>query len=663
MLASELKLAILDMETDGLYDEVTKMHCIYIQYFIGNKLVGARVATTEIELQQILSQLLAEGYILVGHNLKIFDLPVIKKITNGRINYPGRAWDSLAISYCLYPDQEKHGLEYYGNKYNVPKPIIKDWNNLDVTDYIERCKTDVVINSIMFFNMFNLALAIYDNDVNAVCRYFDYLSFKFDCAAEQVENPLHLDIPYLERTEIELKDKYAKAKAEVEGVMPKNIKGYSNYPAKPLKQDGSLSSAGQKWLDKLEEKGLPLTHIEPIPIYEEPKITSPIQVKKWLFSLGWIPTVYKYSKTKTGVNKVPQIQDEQKNLCQHLTLLSETTDEIKYLEGFYMIKHRKEIVTGMLKKVNRQTGTLPAEVLKFTNTLRFTHVKPIVNLPGVGKPYGKEIRGAIIAPPGYTSVGSDMKSLEDTTKQHYMYYFDPKYVTEMRVPGFSPHLDIGVQGDMITKEEADFYIWFEAIKDGNEEIEKLYLPKVSPRFLEMSPEEKGVEIKRIGGIRKDAKQVNFSAVYGVGPPKLSLTTGWSLTKATEMLKVYWEVNKSVKQIAAACTYKKIGKSLWLYNPVSRFWYSLRDPKDIFSTLNQGTGVYVFDTWVRHARRLGVKVSLQYHDEIYFIILDELAGERVDTMLLEAVRLTNEELKLNVMIEISIDKGKNYADTH
>jgi hypothetical protein len=37
------------------------------------------------------------------------------------------------------------------------------------------------------------------------------------------------------------------------------------------------------------------------------------------------------------------------------------------------------------------------------------------------------------------------------------------------------------------------------------------------------------------------------------------------------------------------------KTMWLYNPVSKFWYSAIY-KDIFSTLNQGTGVYCFDTW-------------------------------------------------------------------
>ena len=59
-------------------------------------------------------------------------------------------------------------------------------------------------------------------------------------------------------------------------------------------------------------------------------------------------------------------------------------------------------------------------LLGLTNTLRFKHAKPLVNLPAVDKPYGKEIRGCLTCPEGYTLCGADMTSLEDTTKRHYM---------------------------------------------------------------------------------------------------------------------------------------------------------------------------------------------------------------------------------------------------
>ena len=102
--------------------------------------------------------------------------------------------------------------------------------------------------------------------------------------------------------------------------------------------------------------------------------------------------------------------------------------------------------------------------------------------------------------------------------------------------------------------------------------------------------------------------------------------------------------------------------MWLFNPVSHFWYSLRQPKDKFSTLNQGTGVYCFDTHVRNIRNTGIKISLQYHDEIGFGFLKK-DEELIKQKLNKAISETNAELTLNVPLGISIDIGDNYAEAH
>ena len=153
-----------------------------------------------------------------------------------------------------------------------------------------------------------------------------------------------------------------------------------------------------------------------------------------------------------------------------------------------------------------------------------------------------------------------MSALEDTTKQHYMYFFDPEYVKQMRVPGFDPHLDIAVLAGMMTIEQSEDH-----------------------------------KAKRAdySQIRNKAKTVNFAGVYGAGPPKIALTTGMPLKQAQKLHKTYWQRNKSVKQVAASAKVKTLNidgeEQMWLYNPVSGFWYTLRYEKDKFSTLNQGTG--------------------------------------------------------------------------
>ena len=158
-----------------------------------------------------------------------------------------------------------------------------------------------------------------------------------------------------------------------------------------------------------------------------------------------------------------------------------------------------------------------------------------------------------------------MSSLEDTTKQHYMYFFDPEYVTQMRIPGFDPHLDIAVLANMMTPEQSEQH--------------KLY------------SKTKGKEGTDYSQIRNKSKTVNFAGVYGAGPPKIALTTGMPLPQAVKLHKTYWERNKAVKLVAGSAITKTLRfegeEQMWLYNPVSKFWYSLRYEKDKFSTLNQG----------------------------------------------------------------------------
>ena len=93
--------------------------------------------------------------------------------------------------------------------------------------------------------------------------------------------------------------------------------------------------------------------------------------------------------------------------------------------------------------------------------------------------------------------------------------------------------------------------------------------------------------------RANAKTVNFAGIYGASPAKLAETTGLTLPFAKKLHQTYWNRNQSVKLVAKHSIRKTTmfngEEQMWLYNLVSKFWYSLRYEKDIFSTLNQGTG--------------------------------------------------------------------------
>lgn len=159
-----------------------------------------------------------------------------------------------------------------------------------------------------------------------------------------------------------------------------------------------------------------------------------------------------------------------------------------------------------------------------------------------------------------------------------------------------------------------------------------------------------------------SKTVNFSCLYGAGPQKIAKSTGMSLANAKVLHAAYWKRNNAVKLVAANITIKNVDNQLWAFNPVSRFWYVLRTEKDIFSVINQSTGVYCFDCYLRGCRKRGIKVSLQYHDEQAFI-LKKGEEDRIRQIISESIKDVNDEVKLNVPLGCSVDFGKSYNLIH
>ena len=177
----------------------------------------------------------------------------------------------------------------------------------------------------------------------------------------------------------------------------------------------------------------------------------------------------------------------------------------------------------------------------------------------------------------------------------------------------------------------------------------------------LPPEEQKALYNRIKSVRKAYKVTNYSAIYGVGPPKLARSLGIPEKEAKALLEAYWERNWAVKKLAEDQYVKTLKDgTMWLKNPVSGFYYSLRYEKDRFSTLNQGTGVYCFDTWVMFARKLGVQIIGQFHDEV--IVVSDDPGS-ITEKLQKAIEMTNDKLQLNVPLGIDVQVGETYSDVH
>lgn len=168
--------------------------------------------------------------------------------------------------------------------------------------------------------------------------------------------------------------------------------------------------------------------------------------------------------------------------------------------------------------------------------------------------------------------------------------------------------------------------------------------------------------KDVASIRKRFKVANYACVYGVGAAKLARSLDVPKREAESLIKAYWERNWAIKKFAEEQEIKRTKEGMWVKNPVSGFWYSLRNEKDIFSTINQGTGVYVFDSWIRNFFKKRKQLTGQFHDEI-IIEIKKGHREACTKLLKEAIRGVDKALKLNVKLDVDVQYGHRYSEIH
>lgn len=628
---------VFDIESDGLLDTVTKIHCLSYQKFEFNNLLEKGTLTTYQEIKDFFDG----EKIVAGHNIIGYDLPLVEKILGKKVE--NKAIDTLGLSYFLYPDRKSHGLESWGKTVGVLKPEVEDWSEQPLEVYINRCEEDVEINSKIFIKFLRQLASLYDNDIDKMMQFISYLNYKLECSFAQEVQGIPLNKELNEKYFNETFEALEAKRKVLQEAMPEDIgKLLKSQPKKMFVKTGELSKKGKEWISFLNENKLPLTTKE---VRELPNPGSIPQLKKWLERFGWEPETFKVSDS-TGL-PIPQISlPFGQGICPSVKKLYHLEPRLEELEQFFMIRHRNGLFKGYRDKL-REDGKVGASIGGFTKTLRMTHRKPLANLPKPSVYFGRQIREVLTIPDdSYIMIGSDISGLEDNTKQHFIYPYDPQYVEEMRVPGFDPHLDIGVLAGLISEEELEFY-------------------KYADNSNSLVEEEK-VRFRNLKSVRGTSKNANFAATYGAMPPKISEIAKIPLTQAELLFETYWERNWAIKKVAESCVVKYIGGKTWIQSPLSGFWLLLTSDKDRFSAINQNAGVFVFDLWVRNVRReinkLGIELCLQYHDEVLLYFKKEYL-EEVTKILHESMEKVNQFLKLNVEIGISVDIGSNYAECH
>ncbi len=393
---------VVDLETDNLYDKVTKIHCLVL-YDVQRK------QTFTYGPDDIASGLehLARAHVLIGHNVLFFDLPVIRKLYPFYTFRAARVIDTLICTRLIWPKEKLYELdeEQYTE---VPKNLrgsasLKAWGyrladyKIDFKDFseyseamAEYCRQDVAVTTKLFEKIQNQnypepALKL-EHDFAGCIEAQVRAGFPFDVdaaldlvdslRAKETELQTHLKeiFPPIEHKEVFIPKVNNKARGYVKGV-----------PFEKIRLEEFNPGSRQQIVQRLQQK------------------------------YGWKP-----SKSTEKGN--PVLDDD--------VLEKLPYPEAKPLAEYMLIEKRLgQIADGKnawLKLVNNDTGCVHGDVI--TNgciTGRCSHRDPnMAQVPAAYSPYGKECRSLFHAPEGWDLIGVDAKALELRCLAGYLAYWD-----------------------------------------------------------------------------------------------------------------------------------------------------------------------------------------------------------------------------------------------
>jgi len=407
---------ILDIEGNGLRENITKIWCITISNGQETKHYGP----TDIE--QAVKEL--DGQWVCGHNIFNYDIPVLKHFYPW-FN-PSKVDDTFILSNLFEPDRIGHSLESYGTQFGIPKPSHEEWDK-----YSEEMKvrniTDVTIN--------NLVWDCLNKERTSGWDWEQAIALEYEIAQVHVKQEKN-GVGFNRRAAIDLKEKI---EAELEELtqyilprIPKVIKPQGASVNKPFKANGEYTKMVQDWLtpDNPEPVCGPFTRIT----YEDCNLNSHSQIKDYLLTQGWTPTEF----TEKGSPKltedsfdsvkgdVPEKVTRRNVLLHRLRLIDNTT------------KSGEE--KGLLSLIRKDGRITAAGIPQGTPTGRYRHLG-IVNIPRVGSVYGKELRSLFVPRAGWLQMGIDAAALEARMEAHYCYTF----------PGGVEYANELLDGDLHTK--------------------------------------------------------------------------------------------------------------------------------------------------------------------------------------------------------------------
>jgi len=404
---------IFDIESNGLYWEATQVFCLSIYDIDSNGIQTYTQDNMEIGLER-----LRQADLLIGHNIIMYDLPVLEKLYNIGIPTPNdKIVDTLVISRVLCPDRNGgHSLAAWGQRLGFPKGEFSDFERYS-EDMRIYCERDVMVTYKLYMHL-RSDIAQYDKVGESLRIEHTFAQL----IQKQIQSGFKLDVPIVIKMAEDIDTKKRLLEEEC-------IKALEDFPVRDdshyniVKKKGLLIKADDVGYE-YKVAGSTKTKFR-IFKYKPRSMTSRKQmIDFFIEQANWEPT--DFTKNDGVVLNESVLETIYHPIANKMSKL------LKYQKDLGMLRDGSNGWLGLVRADGRVHGDVNTNG---TSTGRCTHSKPNMSQ------CAKSLRKAWIAEDGYVLVGVDASSLEFRTFAHYLGRFDNDFLCAMVNGGTDVHTE------------------------------------------------------------------------------------------------------------------------------------------------------------------------------------------------------------------------------
>jgi hypothetical protein len=314
-----------------------------------------------------------------------------------------------------------HSLEAWGEHFDTPKVQHEDWSQYS-EDMKHRCLSDVELNVKVYNKVINefRYLKKKDGKIATHMRAEQAVS-KWQATAELIGWPFDVENGFLLYDKLEIELERLRLQLEprlgMKAVAVDKCKGEVDVKVPKWTKQGCYNAHTASWFDvdpwsgfEGEERPIvgPFCRVS----FESLKLSSPADVKIFLFRHNWEPTEWNTKRGEDGKIKKtsPKITDDSLDLLGG--------DGALYRE-FTSAESRFGILKTWLENLDWDGNLHGNSMIVGTPSMRLRH-NVIVNIPSGDSLWGKEMRELFICPEGWKVIGCDSSGNQARGLAHYL---------------------------------------------------------------------------------------------------------------------------------------------------------------------------------------------------------------------------------------------------